>query len=463
MYRILSLIWALILVFGSCRKAEVMTARTESIRPTADTIRFDTVFTTAGSATSGFAIFNLEDRPVRISAARLATGTSSMFQINVDGVSGPIVRDIRIEARDSIYAFVTVRVNPDVSTNPFLVRDSLILELEGSNQMVILEAWGQNARFLRNAIITRDTQFDRKLPYVILGGLQISPDARLTIEAGCRLYMHADAPILVDGSIITQGTAAAPVLFTGDRLDEGYRSLPASWPGIYLRTSSIDNRLTHARILNAYNGIVAEGPAGNGRSKLILDRTVIDNAFEAGIAGSGSSIDAENCQITNCGRNILLLRGGQYQFKHCTVASFSNALIPHKYPVFTVQNWDSTRQGISTFPVSVQIDNSILWGDEGTVEQEIFTSKRGSNPFQVNIRHVLFRGNADPANASVLNGIRNQAPRFDSINTSKRFFDFRIQQKSSPAQNAGIPGLTTGDLDDKQRDSRPDLGAFEKQ
>ena len=463
MHRIPIIAALAVLFFGSCRKTGLTEAGPESVRCSTDTIRFDTVFTTAGSATTGFLIFNLEDQPVSINAARLAQGASSMFQMNIDGLSGPVARQVRIEARDSIYVFVTVRVDPNVTTNPFLVRDSLLLELQGRTQAIILEAWGQNARFLRNTIISGDTRFDRTLPYVILGGLQIARDARLTIEAGSRIHLHADAPILVDGSLVTRGSAAEPVTFTGDRLDEGYRNLPASWPGIYLRATSVDNRLTHARILNAYNGIVAEGPSAVNRPKLVLDRCVIDNAYEAGVAGSGSSIEAENCQITNCGRNVLLLKGGQYLFRHCTVASFSHALIPHKNPVFTIQNWDSTRQGVTTYPVSVQMDNSILWGDEGTVEQEVFTSRRGANPFQVTLRNCLFRGPSDPANAAVSNGIRNQSPQFDSVNTTKRFFDFHIRKKMSPALNRGIPGLVLKDLDDMPRDAQPDLGAFERQ
>ena len=463
MFRYSLTLCLMILCFGACRKSGFMTARPESIRCTADTIRFDTVFTTAGSATTGFLIHNLENQAIHIQSVSLAGGASSMFQLNIDGTPGPIVRDISIEPRDSIYAFVTVRIDPDVSTNPFLVTDSVILELGGRNQHVILEAWGQNARFLRNTLIDSDTRFDRKLPYVILGGLQIAQNSTLTIEAGTKIYLHADAPIVVEGSLDVNGTAALPVLFTGDRLDDGYKDLPASWPGIYCTPNSIDNKLTHARIMNGFNGIVAEGVASNGRPKLTLDRCVIDQAYEAGVVGAGSSIEAENCQITNCGRNVLLLKGGSYLFKHCTLASFSNAYIPHKYPVFSVQNWDSTRQGVVTFPVSVQLDNSIIWGDEGTVEHEIFTSRRGTNPFQLNIRHALFRGPSDPPNATILNSMRNVAPQFDSINTTKRYFDYRIQKKASPALNKGMPGMSVKDLDDKPRDAQPDLGAFEKQ
>jgi hypothetical protein len=463
MFRFLHLVLISALLIVSCRKAGMTEADVLSVRCSADTVRFDTVFTTTGSVTSGFLIYNTQNQDLRIRSIRLAGGFSSAFQINVDGTPGPQVQDIRINRQDSIYLFVTVRINPNSGTLPFIVKDSILLDLNGKETKVVLEAWGQNARFLRNTRIASDTRFDNRLPYVILGGLGVDKNVRLTMEAGTKIFLHADAPILVDGSLITEGTADKPVVFTGDRLDEQYRELPASWPGIYLRPNSVDNLLTHARILNAYNGIVVEGPSTNGRVKLKLDRCVIHNAFETGIAGAGSWIEAENCQITNCGRNILLFQGGRYQFSHCTVSSYSNAFIPHKYPVLTAQNWDSTKLGVKTFPMQLQVVNSIMWGDEGTVEQEVSLSRRGTDPFQISLVHSLFRGVSDPAPALLTNCIRNQSPQFDSINTTKRYFDFRLQRKNSPAINKGLPGVVRTDLDDRARDGNPDLGAFEKQ
>lgn len=463
MLRFLYLVLIPILFITSCRKAGWADEDGLSIRCSADTVRFDTVFTTTGSVTSGFLIYNTQNQDIRIRSVRLAGGNGSPFQINVDGISGPQVQDVRIGRQDSIYLFVTVRINPNSGTLPFVIYDSILLDLDGSESKVILEAWGQNARFLRNSRISSDTRFDNKLPYVILGGLEVDKNVRLTMEAGTKIFLHADAPIWVDGSMITEGTAEKPVVFTGDRLDEQYRELPASWPGIYLRPTSQDNLLTHARILNAYNGIVVEGPSSNGRTKLKMDRCIIHNAYEAGIAGVGSWIESENCQITNCGRNILLFQGGRYLFSHCTVSSYSNAFIPHKYPVLTAQNWDSTKLGVQTFPMQVQVVNSILWGDEGTVEQEVSLSRRGTESFQISLVHSLFRGVSDPIPAVLSNCIRNQSPQFDSINTTKRYFDFRLQRKNSPAINKGLPGFVRTDLDDRLRDGNPDLGAFEKQ
>lgn len=451
------------LIITSCRKTGLMEADLLSIRCSADTVRFDTVFTTTGSVTSGFLIYNQKNHDVRIRAIKLAGGSGSPFQINVDGTTGPQVQDVRINKKDSIYLFITVRINPNSATLPFVLRDSILLDLDGREEKVLLEAWGQNARFLRNVRISSDTRFDNKLPYVILGGLWVDKDVRLTMDAGTRIFLHADAPIIVEGSLLTEGTAEKPVHFSGDRLDEQYRDLPASWPGIYLRPTSVDNRLTHARILNAYNGIVAEGASSNGKTKLKLDRCVIHNAYEAGVVGAGSSIEAENSQITNCGRNILLFQGGRYQINHCTIASFSNVYIPHKYPVLTAQNWDSTKLGVITYPFNLQVMNSIFWGDEGSVEHEISLSRRGTDPFQAAIVHSLFRGPSDPAPAVLTNCLRNQAPLFDSINTSKRYFDFRLQRRNSPAVNKGLASNVLTDLDDRARDANPDLGAFERQ
>jgi hypothetical protein len=54
-------------------------------------------------------------------------------------------------------------------------------------------------------------------------------------------------------------------------------------------------------------------------------------------------------------------------------------------------------------------------------------------------------------------------PQFDSINTAKNFYDFRLKD-TSPAINAGTNSLVTSDLDGKVRPiGLPDLGTYEKQ
>jgi hypothetical protein len=199
---------------------------------------------------------------------------------------------------------------------------------------VQLEAWGQNAHFFRDKQITADESWTNDLPYVIQGYLYIDAGKKLTIEKGCRVYFHADAPMVVDGTLIVNGEKDTTdrVYFTGDRLDEPYVNFPAAWPGIYFSPISINNVLQYAVIKNAYQALALEAPSSNANPKLTIKECVIDNAYDAGIMAIGSSITAENCLVSNCGKNISIAGGGAYQFTHCTAVTYSNAYIDHKEP-----------------------------------------------------------------------------------------------------------------------------------
>src|SRR5690606_39707910 len=103
------------------------------------------------------------------------------------------------------------------------------------------------------------------LPCVILGSLHVTQNAQLTIEKGTRIFVHADAPLVVDGTLLINGDKDSldRVYIQGDRLDEPYRDYPASWPGIYFRETSKDNVLNYAVIKNAYQAIAITGPSIN--------------------------------------------------------------------------------------------------------------------------------------------------------------------------------------------------------
>ena len=52
---------------------------------------------------------------------------------------------------------------------------------------------------------------------------------------------------------------------------------------------------------------------------------------------------------------------------------------------------------------------------------------------------------------------------FDSIDVSKNIFDFHFtNHPNSPAINAGVTTAFPSDLDDKPRDSNPDIGCYER-
>jgi hypothetical protein len=61
------------------------------------------------------------------------------------------------------------------------------------------------------------------------------PNKRLTINKGCRIYVHADAPIVVDGTIQINGEKDTidRVYFRGDRLDDPYKDFPLAGPAFF--------------------------------------------------------------------------------------------------------------------------------------------------------------------------------------------------------------------------------------
>src|SRR5258708_13566967 len=417
----------------SCRKDTFITGKDAAVRFSSDTLFFDTVFTSSGSITETVKIINNNNQKLRLSDVKLMGGAGSYFSIMIDGSPGPEQTGVELEANDSLYLFVAVTVKPGAFNLPFIVQDSIQVSFNGNQKYIQLQAWGQNAHFLRNQTIKTNTVWDNTLPYVILGGLQVDTNVLLTIPRGCRIYLHANAPLLVHGSLQVSGDKydSTNVYFQRDRLDEPYREFPGSWPGIYFRGTSVNNNLQFVVIKNAYQGIVVEGPSLNATPKVILNQCVIDNSYDAGILGAESSIQATNCLISNCGKNIVLGYGGNYQFTHCTVASYSNDYISHMQPVLSVSNYILQGNTPVTAPLSAGFLNCIFWGGNGNVDNEVVVSQQGNMPFLVNFTNCLWKEKTVPA-GTLSNIIANSDPLFDSVNISRRYYDFRLK-KGSPA------------------------------
>jgi hypothetical protein len=456
----------LILVTASCKKETFITGAEARLNTSVDSLHFDTVFTTTGSVTHSFRIFNDNDQKLRLSSVKLNGGSASSFKMNVDGIAGTEVNNIELDANDSVHVFVTVKIDPNTANLPFVIQDSITIQYNGNTKQVQLEAWGQNANFLRSRIITANETWNSTKPYVILGGLLIDTNIVLTIEKGTRVYLHADAPFVVDGTLAIKGEKydSTRVVFRGDRLDEPYRDYPAGWPGIFFRGSSKDNVLNYTVIKNAYQGLVADKPSVNANPKLTLNECIIDNCYDAGILGLHTYIKAQNCLISNCGKNIILAQGGQYDFNHCTSAAYSSAFLLHKEPVLLVTDFIKQNNMILTADIAALFRNCIFWGDNGTVDDEVITSKQGTSTlFNVNFQNCLWKVKNNPADIASSNIIANENPQFDSVNNQLRIYNFRLRDES-PAKNKGVATGVAVDLDGNPRAiGIPDLGCYEKQ
>lgn len=463
-FYLFTLSFLLLITASSCRKDSFITSPDATISTSENILKYDTVFTSIGSVTQSFKIRNSNDQRLLLSSVKVMGGVASAFKININGVAAQEQSNIELAANDSMYVFVSVQINPNLSDLPFIVKDSIQISFNGNTNYVQLEAFGQNANFLRNRIISTNTTWNNRLPYVILDRLRIDANVTLTLEAGCRIYCHADAPILVDGTLVANGTKDQPVVFRGDRVDEDYKDLPAAWPGIYFRETSNNNILTYTQVLNAYQAIVAENPSGNSIPKVTLHQCIIDNAYDAGLLCVNSSLYADNSLISNCGNNVNFILGGNYKLTNCTVASYST-FISHKNPVLSASDYALNSSGsVETKSLDALFENCIFWGEEGLVENEVQVAKQGAGPFNVTFSKCLYRVSTDPSPATVTDCIRNQNPVFDSVNVTKRIFDFHISDPTAPGHDYGNGTIFTEDLDGRSRSNGlPDLGCYEKQ
>ncbi|MBS1600186.1 MAG: hypothetical protein JST75_18305 [Bacteroidetes bacterium] len=459
----LLLIPAILFIF-SCKKDSFITSSNAQIGFSSDSLFFDTVFTTTGSVTQSIKVFNLNDQKINLSDIKLAGGINSPFKINIDGASGPDAGNIELNANDSLYIFISVKIDPTATNLPFLLYDSIQVSFNGNKRYIQLQAWGQNAHFLKNQIISGNVVWSNDLPYVISGSLLVDTNAILTIEKGCKIYFHANAPFEVDGTLQVQGEKDdnARVYFLSDRLDNPYNGYPGSWPGIYFGTESVNNTLEYAVIKNAYQGIVAEGPSRDVNPKLILNECIIDNIYDAGILGVQTNIQARNCLISNCGRNIIIGYGGNYNFSYCTAVSYSNEYVQHKLPVLTLANYIDQGTGSLSAGLTANFTNCIFWGDGGNVDDEVTVFQKGDSLFNVNFFNSLWKIKNNPVGVNTSSIIQNQDPLFTEINNQKRSYDFHLKA-GSPAIDAGKDLGITFDLDGNPRPiSQSDLGCYER-
>ena len=442
-----------------------------------DTISFDTVFSTIGSATESFQVYNDNDKAIRMKTIRLASGGKSGFHINVDGQSGTQFVDVDILKHDSIFVFVEVNVNPHDADSPILVRDSLQFFLDnGRCQQVILEAYGQDIIILRDSVIKTDTTLSSTRPFVIYDSLVVSKGATLTLAPGTTLCFHSEASLDVHGRIIANGTLESPVTLRGDRTDKMFWYLPydridGQWGGINITRESEGNVLDHVDIHGGAWGIFCDS-TGVETTKLTLLNSTIHNVQSYGLYSQSNKIRVANSQITNAGGDCLLLIGGDYEFYHTTVAQF--------YP------WDADRGKALSF-ASIAADeprplqalkfyNCILTG----YEDDVISGEKYANEseeaekavaFNVMFTNCLLRtdtvGSSQYFTDCVLedeDSVTCGTTNFKTIDTDNYIYDFQLDSLSR-ARHIGNPEFSRLYARDKKGTIRstehPDAGCFE--
>ncbi|MFO8087366.1 MAG: hypothetical protein R6T91_06100 [Bacteroidales bacterium] len=144
---VIALLVGSIIFLSSCDKDELFD-KPVSLSFSQDTLLFDTIFTTIGSSTQTLKIFNPKDQDIEIDHIHLGLGDKSPFRINVNGLSGVSFNNIDLAARDSLFLFAEVTIDPSSNDQPMIVTDSIVFNTNGKVQNIKLVAWGQDAIFI---------------------------------------------------------------------------------------------------------------------------------------------------------------------------------------------------------------------------------------------------------------------------------------------------------------------------
>lgn len=464
-----------------------------------DTVQFDTIFTTMGSTTKAFKVYNPGNKKITIDEIRLAGGNTSQFRLNIDGEATNKATDIELAAGDSIFIFVEVTINPQSANTPFVIADSVMFTAGGEVSSVLLVAWGQDANYFSptgandigvpsfSFLECSNTTWTPDKPYVIFGSLIVKSGCTLTIEAGTHVYFYKNSNLIIEegARLVVNGLPDNKVEFGGTRLEDYMQDVSGQWGtyiqdiqngqvyrtpigGIWLYNSQSNNIIDNAIVKNAYIGIMATG------SILTLTNTEIYNQNGVGLFASASDVSGYNNVVANCGLYSVYLSsgttGGSYRFRHCTFANYWADGV-RQTPTLMLNNYIDDGINIQTSTFNLELGNTIIYGN---IESEIgFDFKPAPGNLFYNFNRCIFK--LDPAlNTSdptyFTNCIKNPNPefRFNSSYDNDYRLDTLAATVADDAADATITNQPPAIFNDvigviRPQGTGPDIGAYEKQ
>ncbi|HIP35373.1 MAG TPA: hypothetical protein EYG85_00785 [Crocinitomix sp.] len=456
------LLSGLLLLFfsiNSCKKP--LSYSKNNLSFSTDTILFDTIFTTIGSTTKHFKIYNSNNLPINIEEIELMGGNSSPFRINIDGVSGTYLKDIELRKKDSLFAFVEVTLEVNNTSNPLIISDSIRFRTNGKNQYVYLDVWGQDAYFHVNEIVGDSySPWLNDKPHVIYGLAAvgypgIDSNLTLTIPPGTQVHCHKNAVLFVYKSTIDiQGQLNNEVVFQGDRLEPFYDDVPGQWYGIILSQAKNCN-IDYAIIKNGALGLRVDTTSSS--NTLNLTNTIIDNNdFYNLMVNAGAIVTVENCVLGKSGiSSTLLFAGGTSNFKNCNFVNYWTGT--RSGPAFALKNWYKDDNGtIYERDIVCTIDNSVFYGNSND-EFVIDSLANSSVLFNVSIADCLIKKDSIYNYNYLSNIIWNVDPLFVDFSTN----DLHVNSGSPLIDAGNLSTSTTTSIDGISRGSNPDIGAYE--
>ncbi len=441
------LLWLLV-NHTSCRKSQVLTG--SNFNFSRDSIVFDTIFTTIGSTTRNFRVYNKENYTLKFDEIRLMGGESSPFRFNFDGAPGVVHQNIEILPNDSLFGFVDVTLSVNGENHPMVITDSIRFRSGNTDKYLILAVWGQDIYYHYRDVSEGVWPSDK--PHLVFDYTAVDENKTLTIQAGTKVYFHKNARFLVyKGTLNIQGQLDNEVVFQGDRLESFYSNVHGQWYGlryIEAKPSSIDYLI----LKNSLVGLQIDSTGTNSNYTVSARNSQFYNMTFFGIYPvAGARLELENCVVNHCGlASVFLYAGGAYNFRNCTFGGVGSQV--RNTPLFILKD-NFVSDGVTYVrPVEeANFYNCAIWGSR---EDELSLDIFGTVNYLFD--HCLIRKAQPETGSGFFNCIWNQNPNFE--NAAGNNFIFKLP---SPLNGNGNPGTaSSADIKGVPR-TGPDIGAYE--
>lgn len=475
-----------IIVTTACDKMEFAQGSQDLPKFSSDSIRFDTVFTTLGSAVRILKIYNPHDKFINIE--KISISDNKRFRLNVDGLPGTSFTNIEIGPKDSLYVFCEVTIDPNqpLSLSPFVIVDSIMFKTNGTNQRIILEAWGQNANYFpskasQSNVSLIDLQgatmtWDNTLPYIVYGVVYIDNGIWI-IEPGTKVYVYGgitratnanketffynDGRIIIgkNASIKVRGTLSNPVIFQGVRLEKDFENVRGQWSGIALDEMSRNNSFDHVIIRNNILGVYMDS-----LSSCSFDNVIIYNNSAAAIVARSADITVNNSLFYNQGQQaISVITGGNCILNYCTFANYGNDIESVRLSNFQCVDFPICSR-IDKADLVARVNNCIMIGSN---EDEFWMDSIGGYKFDVKLQNCIYRVK-DLVKPNVFPNFKSDYTSNCVDGISGRIFkdiskdNYHLDSLSIADMKAIPINSISKDLDGKDRNATmPDIGCYE--
>jgi hypothetical protein len=488
-----------------CKPREEELQTSGGLAFSADTVKFDTVFTTIRTVTKRLWVYNRNPKAVNVDLISLDKPADSPYTLLINGDLRQTATGVYIRGNDSLLILVRAKLTDNGlsgAAKAYVLEEKLNFRTNGQDQHVLLRSFGQNIYLHNNVPLACGEVWRNDRPHVLYGTVSVPASCTLTIKPGTRVYAHAGAALVVYGKLLvnapadyTPGTGATDtvkatnanvVRFSGDRSGEAqYATAPGQWTGIVLAPGSQGNVIRYAQIQNATVGVLLYNPDNAAQPEVAIQNSVIRYISGNGVsfAGASSSLGSgagvlnmqgkatlTNAVLHDCYEYAVLGLGGTTALNFCTIANYAATGGVRKTQSLTFTNAVTNSKGVATTQApTVSVQNSIVWG---AIEDELFFDQYDAYKGSVNVQNSLLKTQVYAAATDATNkpglgnpgykNLLNKDPLFVKP-LGSGFGDYRLGA-TSPARKVAGPVGTVPErdlLNLLRTTATPSLGAYE--